>query len=204
MRERGPERVQPTAEERKGARRRHWITLLVIVTSVYALAFAIWSPPAATGPGEPEALDATLWWWAHLIGGGLGLGAVLLNLWRTLPARIVLGLGGLTLLAGSLLFQRFDWLVIVALLLPGLIMLAAAPFLGAMPTPEEEGQARGQRGYAPRESGGRPERPDVDVGEPDRTEVQGSTSRGDGTRVRDHRGTRPRRRERRRDPTDEG
>lgn len=195
MGESGPESGRPTAEERKGARRRHWITLLVIVTSVYVLAFAIWSPPAATGPDEPAAVDATLWWWVHVVAGGLGIGAVLLNLWRTVPARIALGLGGFTLLAGGLLFQRLDWVVIVALLLPGVVMLGAAPFLGTMPTPEEEGEERGQRGFAPRGSGGRPERPDADA--------QAPSPRGDGAGLRDRRGTRPRRRERRRDRSDE-
>lgn len=133
------------------ATRRHWVTLLVIVASLYALAFAIWSPPAAAGPeAGAEARDVGAWWWIQVVGGGLGLASVLVALRRATLARGMLAVAGVVLILGVFTFGELSWVPLVTLALPGAAMLLAAPFMGAMPTPEDEGKPRTQSGHAPR------------------------------------------------------
>ncbi len=118
------------------ARRRRWADVVVIAASCFAIGWAIWMPPQIEG-----AAHAT-WWTAHGVGGALGLVSLVVVMRSLMIGRVVLAAGGIALLFGLTAFETFRWHAIVFLLLPGLAMLAAVPFFGPMPTPEEEGKTR--------------------------------------------------------------
>lgn len=131
-------------------RRRRWADAVVIVAGLYTLAFALWAPTAAGGPeAGREAADAVAWWWAHYIAGAMAIGSLFLALRRPGLARGLLVLAAVVLLAGLLAYGRFDRTALLALILPAGAMLLAAPFMGPMPTPEEEGMTRAERSPPP-------------------------------------------------------
>jgi hypothetical protein len=117
--------------------------LAVIVAGFWVFIIVVWSPEAA-GPREQqlEVADRTLWFYSLASAGPLALGAVIVALKNALVARIMLGLAALVLFAGLLGFRAFGTLAWGTMLIPGLIMLLAIPFLGPMPTPEQEGRPR--------------------------------------------------------------
>jgi hypothetical protein len=128
------------------AKRRRWADVVVIVAALYVVFAAVWAPPGL-GPAEAQA-DATdhgLWWWAHAVGGLLAILSVPMAHKNVLVARIMAGLGGAVILLGLRSFDTIGWLAIRTLLIPGILILAAMPFLGPMPTPEEEGSTRETR-----------------------------------------------------------
>lgn len=130
-------------DRRTAAKRRRWADVVVIVAALYAFLAAIWAPPGL-GPAEAaaDAPDHGGWWWAHAIGGSLALASVFVALRSVVLARVLAGAGGLVLLAGLLAFDNIGWLAFRTLILPAVLILLATPFLGPMPTPEEEGMAR--------------------------------------------------------------
>jgi hypothetical protein len=131
------------ADRRADAKRRRWADVVVILAALYVFLAAVWAPPGL-GPAEAgaESSDHGLWWWAHAIGGGLALFAVPVAMKNVLVARIMAGAGGLVLLVGLTAFDTIGWLAIRTLLIPAVLILIATPFLGPMPTPEEEGVSR--------------------------------------------------------------
>jgi hypothetical protein len=125
------------------AKRRRWADVVVIVAALYAVFAAVWAPPGL-GPAEAQA-DATdhgLWWWAHAAGGLLAILAVPMAHRNVLVARIMAGLGGLVLLLGLAAFDTIGWLAVRMLVIPAVLILIATPFIGPMPSPEEEGKTR--------------------------------------------------------------
>jgi hypothetical protein len=131
------------ADARTAAKRRRWADVVIIVAALYAVLAAVWAPPGL-GPqaAAAEAPDHGGWWWAHAIGGSLALASVFVAMRSVLLARILAGAGGLVLLAGLLAFDTIGWLAMRTLVLPAVLILAATPFLGPMPTPEQEGMPR--------------------------------------------------------------
>ncbi|HEX7089615.1 MAG TPA: hypothetical protein VF192_05735 [Longimicrobiales bacterium] len=128
---------------RRRAERRRWANVAAIVAGVYALGFAVWSPGLAGGARLEADLRAQGWWWAgSAVGGLLALAAAVAAVRSRLLGRVLLVLAALVLLATLLAFRRIGTAALLALVLPALVMLAAAPFLGAMPAPEEEGKRR--------------------------------------------------------------
>jgi hypothetical protein len=125
------------------AKRRRWADVVVIFAALYVFLAAVWAPPGL-GPAEAmaEAEDHGLWWWAHAVGGFLALLAVPVAMKQPLIARVMAGAGGIVLLAGLTAFDTIGWLAVRSLVIPAVLILAAAPFLGPMPTPEEEGKPR--------------------------------------------------------------
>jgi hypothetical protein len=129
-------------DRRTEAKRRRWADVVVIVAALYVFLAAIWSPPAI-GPGEAaEQAYHGWWWWAHAMGGFLALLSVPLAMKQPLLAKGLAGLAGLIMLAGLFAFGGLTWLSVRALGIPGLAVLLAAPFIGPMPSPEEEGARR--------------------------------------------------------------
>lgn len=125
------------------ARRRRIADVVVIVAGVYALLIAMWSPP---GFG-PEAAERTasshgLWWWTQAGGSALAVASVIVAIRAAGLAKMMAAAGGILLLSGLLAFSELSWLAVRSLLIPGLLILAASPFVGPMPSPEEEGMRR--------------------------------------------------------------
>jgi hypothetical protein len=136
-------------DRRTEAKRRRWADVVVIVAALYVFLAAIWSPPAL-GPAEAaEQAYHGWWWWAHAAGGFLALLSVPLATRQPMLGKGLAGLAGVIMLAGLFAFSGLTWLSIRALGIPGLAVLMAAPFMGPMPSPEEEG-ARGRNPLDPR------------------------------------------------------
>ena len=124
------------------ARHRRWTNVVVILTGLYALAFAVWSPPLAD-PGEAAGGGDTMWWTANALGGALALAAVPVALRSRSVGRILLGAASAALGMGLLAFDRLEWVALATLLAPAVLLLLCIPFFGPMPVPEEEGRLRG-------------------------------------------------------------
>ena len=118
-------------------KKRHWANVAVIIAGMFALLWGLWRPPAA-GP----QVDEVSLWGTQVLGGALGVAAPLIALKSGMLAKVSAGAGGLILLAGMLAVGSITLNPILTTVLPALVLLAAAPFMGAMPTPEEEGQRR--------------------------------------------------------------
>jgi hypothetical protein len=136
-------------ERRTEAKRRRWADVVLIVAGLYVFLAAVWSPPAQ-GPetAMTEATDHGTWWWVLAIGGSLALFAVPVAMKNVLIARLMAGVAAVVLLAGLLAFDTIGWLAIRSLLIPAILILIAAPFMGPMPSPEEEGSHRRPLGHS--------------------------------------------------------
>jgi hypothetical protein len=130
-------------DRRTRARRRRWADVVVIVAALYAILAAVWAPPAL-GPAEAaaEAPRHGLWWWAHAVGGSLAISSIFVAMKSVIAARILAAAGALVLLAGLTAFGSITWLAVRMLVIPAILILAATPFIGPLPTPEEEGVPR--------------------------------------------------------------
>lgn len=130
-------------DRRKQARRRRWADVAIIGASLYALMIAVFSPQFVAPREAEAAVRAQGWWWGGTaLAGALGIAAVLFALRSTLLARALTVLAGLLLLSTLLAFERIEWIAWVAVIVPAIVLLGAAPFVGPMPTPEEEGHWR--------------------------------------------------------------
>jgi hypothetical protein len=131
------------ANRQRAAKRRRWADVVVIVAALYVFLAAIWSPPAI-GPGEAAgAVEHGLWWWAHAIGGFLALLSIPLAQKQPMAGKVLAGVAALVMLAGVFVTDGGSWLTLRALGIPGLAVLLAAPFVGPMPSPQEEGHTGG-------------------------------------------------------------
>ena len=117
------------------ARRRQWVDTLAIIAGVATFAGAIWGPLLSTG-GMSEVRYKDYVWIMYAVAGGAAIASVFLAQRRPRPARALLALAGLLLLSSLFAFRDFGWRSWLTILVPGLIMLVASPFLGVMPRPE--------------------------------------------------------------------
>jgi hypothetical protein len=113
------------------ARRRHWADLVAILAGVWSFGEALWGPALFSIETVDRGAGAS--WFAFGISGLLAIGAVLLAQRRTKPARIMLAVAGLILVASPLAYRIPVSLPIIASLIAGVAMLVAAPFIGRMP-----------------------------------------------------------------------
>jgi len=121
-------------------RRRKWADLVVLFASLWAFAWAIWAPPSTEMEGGAVRSLAG-WWAAHAIGGALGLLSLFLApRWRPL-ARVVLVVAACALLVGAFTSGRAAGAAALTLAVPGVLLLVAAPFIGPVPSPQEEERA---------------------------------------------------------------
>jgi len=129
--------------DRGTARRHRWADIVLIVASVYAVLAAMWSPlELLSGGGGGEVRSSELLWVSYALGGALGLAAVFLARRSAGVAKVLAGLGGLAVLSGFLSLGEITLLALLSLGLTGVAMLVSAPFVGPMPSPEEEGKRR--------------------------------------------------------------
>jgi hypothetical protein len=123
---------------------RRWADLLAIVAGVCALGNAMWGPliftamERSTPRGDP---GIGYNWEAFGIGGLFAVAAVALAQRWARPARALLAIAGLMLLAVPFTYVKKDALPIAASVILGLAMLVAAPFLGTMPAPRRSAAA---------------------------------------------------------------
>jgi hypothetical protein len=130
-------------DRQTAAKRRRWADVVIILASLYAVLAATFAPAGlGSPPAVAEAADHGMWWWAHAIGGTLALSSVFVAMKSVALARLLAGAGAVVLLGGVGAFGGINWLAIRTLVIPALLILAATPFLGPMPSPEEEGQRR--------------------------------------------------------------
>jgi hypothetical protein len=125
-------------------RRRRWADVVVIVAAVYAIATTAWSPAEFfSGGTSHEVAKETSWvFTAHVVGGGIALLGLFVAFRSTTAARVLVAFGGLLYLTTLLTLIEFPLGQVLSVVVPSLMMLAAAPFVGPMPTPEEEGHPR--------------------------------------------------------------
>lgn len=133
-----------TARER--AKHRRWADVVLIVASLYSLLSAGWAPlELLTGGEGSEVAESQGLWWTYALGGVLGLAALAAS--RRWPgvAKGLAAAAGVAVLAGFFTLERLTTFAILSLAGTGLAMIAAAPFVGPMPSPEEEGRPRAGR-----------------------------------------------------------
>ena len=120
------------------AKRRRWADTVVLVTAGFVTAWAVWVYPNA----GPEVNEGTLYA-VYAIGGVTGIASVPAALRSTILARVLLATSVLILLGGAFTaFEEFSFGALATVLIPALILLAMIPFIGPMPTPEQEGLKR--------------------------------------------------------------
>ena len=121
-----------------------WSDGLAILASVSAIGFAVWGAPIMASDadeyiGGSSGPFARLGWLAFGLAGALGLAGVFLAQRRG-ARRLGQGLlaaGGVVMLVALVTMRQFDGYAIATKLLPGLIMLGTAPFLGPMAEPND-------------------------------------------------------------------
>jgi hypothetical protein len=114
-------------------RRRHWADIAVILAGLMLWGLAIWPTPFVN---DPEVAGRLAVWQVYAVAGGLTLVGFFLGQrwqWR-LIARVLL-FGAAVVLALGLLttFRDLGPAALLTVIVPGLLLLLAAPFFGPMP-----------------------------------------------------------------------
>ncbi len=125
------------------AKRRRWADVVVIVASLYSFMSSFWAPlELLTGGGGGEVADEQALWWTYALGGLLGFGALALSRRNPAFAKALTAAAGLAVLAGFFTLDNLTPFATVSIGVTGVALLAASPFVGPMPTPEDEGKSR--------------------------------------------------------------
>ena len=125
------------------AKRRRWADVVVIVASLYAFMSALWAPlELLTGGAGREVADDQGMWWSYAVGGVLGLIALFFAHRNAPIAKGLTAAAGLAVLAGFLTLDNLTAFAALSIGVTGVALLVASPFVGRMPTPEEEGKSR--------------------------------------------------------------
>ncbi|HJR64605.1 MAG TPA: hypothetical protein VJ803_12955 [Gemmatimonadaceae bacterium] len=120
------------------ARARTVATVVVIVAAVAAVMMGIWGAPVWSSLSTGEEVDNPKWaWMSYWFGGGAAVAGVLLTAKSTALARALVVIGALVLLAGALGYRSAGPVTLLTLVLPALLMLLAAPFIGPAPLPRD-------------------------------------------------------------------
>lgn len=131
------------AETREVLRRRRWADVVVIAVAVFELMLTMYGALLARPGGVAFDLQAPGWYYAAMsLSGVLALAAVLIAIRLTTVARILCAAAGVLLLTAVFAFESIDLRTVLTIILPGVLLLGATPFLGPMPSPEEEGMRR--------------------------------------------------------------
>lgn len=103
----------------------------------------MWGAPAEAVEAGGELVANEGWLAsAYALAGTCGFLAVLAALRVAWLAKVLTGVAGVLVLSGFFAFRTVTALAALSLGVTGLAFLAAAPFMGPMPTPEDEGRHR--------------------------------------------------------------
>lgn len=130
-------------ESRATLRRRRWADVVVIGVGVFELMLAAYGALLSRPGGVAFLVDAPGGYYAAMgIGGTLAVTSAPVALRSVALARTLSIAAGVVLLLGLFALRTVDARAVLVLVLPALLLFAATPFLGPMPTPEEEGKWR--------------------------------------------------------------
>ena len=126
------------------AKRRRWADVVVIVASLYSFMSAMWAPlELLTGGAGREVAETQGLWWSYAVGGVLGLAALFFaHRGMSGIAKGLTAAAGLAVLAGFVTLDDLTLFAALSIGVTGIALLAAAPFVGPMPSPEDEGRSR--------------------------------------------------------------
>lgn len=125
------------------AKHRRWADVVLIVASLYSFMSAFWAPlELLTGGGGGEVADSQALWWTYALGGVLGLAALAMSRKHAGFAKGLTAAAGLAVLAGFFTLDDLTPFATLSIGGTGVALLAAAPFVGPMPSPEDEGKSR--------------------------------------------------------------
>lgn len=124
-------------------KRRRWANIVVAFAAAYALATAAWFPPEMITGGVNTDVAAEIGIYStYALAGVIGFAAMFVaTRWPRAGQGLVV-LAGLVMLASFLTLSRLSAAALLSIGLTGLAFLLAAPFMGDMPTPTEEGRER--------------------------------------------------------------
>lgn len=133
-------------------KRYRWTNVVVLVVSVYLLAASVWGVPELVQGGGGDVGNTQWLTVAYVVAGLAGIGAMALSLRSAGAGRVLTGIAGLVALSGLVALRQLTPFAVLSIAGSGLALLAAAFFMGPMPTPEQEGLPRdapGPGGHRP-------------------------------------------------------
>ena len=119
-------------------RRREWADVLAILAGLMLWGLAIWPVPFAQASEVGRQVDV---WWIYALAGGFSVVAIFLGQrWRLRHLAQGLLLAAVAVLLYGLLtqFRELGPIAVLTAVIPGLLLLLAAPFFGPMPRAAEQ------------------------------------------------------------------
>ena len=114
-------------------RRRHWADIAAIVAGLMLMGLAIWPVPFADDPETGRRVSV---WWIYAMAGILSLlGVFLGQRWRfrQLARGLLFAAVGVLLYGLVVAFRDLGTAAVLTAVIPGVLLLFAAPFYGPMP-----------------------------------------------------------------------
>jgi hypothetical protein len=114
-------------------RRRHWADVAAILAGLMLMGLAIWPVPFVN---TEETTGRVAVWWIYALAGGLSLVGVFLGQrWemRGIARGLLFAAVGVLLYGLVTAFRELGTAAILTAVVPGLLLLLAAPFFGPMP-----------------------------------------------------------------------
>ena len=121
--------------------RRHWADVAVILVGLGLFGLAVWFPPFTTTAGGADEFKSVPTLWPYYAGaGGLTLIALFLGQrweWRTLARLMLVGAVIVLVIGLFSVFRGLGPVAWITVIIPGIVLLVAAPFFGPMPRAAE-------------------------------------------------------------------
>ena len=121
--------------------RRHWADVAVILVGLGLFGLAVWFPPFTTTAGGADEFKSVPTLWPYYDGdGGLTLIALFLGQrweWRTLARLMLVGAVIVLVIGLFSVFRGLGPVAWITVIIPGIVLLVAAPFFGPMPRAAE-------------------------------------------------------------------
>lgn len=114
-------------------RRRHWADIAAILAGLMLMGLAIWPVPFADDPETGRQVSV---WWIYALAGGLSLVGVFLGQrweFRQVARGLLFAAVGVLVYGLVTMFRDLGTAAVLTVLVPGLLLLLAAPFFGPMP-----------------------------------------------------------------------
>jgi hypothetical protein len=114
-------------------RRRHWADIAAILAGLMLMGLAIWPVPFVDTSATEGRISV---WWIYALAGGLTLAGVFLGQrWRLrdLARGLMFAAVGVLLYGLVTKFRDLGTAAVLTVVVPGVLLLLAAPFFGPMP-----------------------------------------------------------------------